>query len=98
MSSDPCVWIVEPVLAGAAAAALVGASGPSGAVIRMAIPSSARPGRSRFAVAGGAGVLGQTAPAVCQPRVEVAVELGAVGEGDRGDDGGEDDREQRRAW
>ena len=48
---------------------------------------------SRFSVAAGAGALDGGA-GVRQPVAEVAVELGAVGEGDRGHDGGEDDREQ----
>ena len=59
----------------------------------MAIPSSARPGRSGFTRRGGAGALDSGA-GLGQSVVEVAVELGAVGEGDRGHDGGEDDREQ----
>ena len=48
MSSDPCVWIVGPALARAVAEAPARAGG----LMPMAIPSSARPGRSRFACPG----------------------------------------------
>ena len=40
--SDPCVWIVELVFVGPV---------PGGAAKRVAIPSSASPGMSRFAAA-----------------------------------------------
>ena len=87
MSNDPRARII-----GDFAAVIGGVAVGGGGVIRMAIPSSARPGRSRFACPAEPACR-TDAPAFCQPRVEVAVELGAVGECDRGHHAGEHDRE-----
>ena len=82
--SDPCVWIVELVFVG---------PGPGGAGEAGGDPFERKPGDEPLRRRGGAGVLDGGA-GVCQPVVKVAVELGAVSEGNRRHDSGKDDREQ----
>ena len=82
--SDPCVSIVELVFV---------RTGPGRCREAGGDPFEREPGDEPLRRHGGARVLDGGA-GVRQPVVKVAVELGAVSEGNRGDHSGEDDREQ----